>query len=470
MSGSEPLVLTDVSDGVATLTLNNPDERNTLTAPMVAQILEAMDAFEADEGVGALVVTGTPPAFCAGANLGNLAEATGESLGTIYEGFLRIARSPLPTLAAVNGSAVGAGMNLALGCDVRIVADSAKLDTRFLQLGIHPGGGHTWMLRRIVGPQAAMAAVVFGQVLDGKEAERIGLAYRSVPSESLLEVAHEFAAKAAQRAPRTGDRDQADDPGNGRCRRSSRRGRTRTRAAALEYQATVVRRAPGRAAGPDLEEVAPVSAAGARGWRAPIWRARTAGRRRPNSGRTRRDRVRRRPRDAAARRSSPVTVAAIAVLVATRVRPELGPGELGPADGWPSSLKRSCSRPQRPRRRRYRPSVTTRMAAQAPAAISSATPISMRCDAIDDSVAPIRSPPTVALPASAASGTSAVGSKACHPVCGNQTSTQAWASLARTFHTPDTRSRSPGTYPVARRAGTPWLRSMIVSVDAICSQ
>ena len=201
MTGSSPLVLTDIADGVATLTLNNPDERNTLTAPMVAEILAAMDVIEADESVGDLVVTGTPPAFCAGANLGNLAEATGDSLGTIYEGFLRIARSPLPTLAAVNGAAVGAGMNLALGCDVRLVADTAKLDTRFLQLGLHPGGGHTWMLRRIVGPQAAMAAVVFGQVLDGPEAERVGLAYRSLPADSLLEVAHEFAAKAAS-APR----------------------------------------------------------------------------------------------------------------------------------------------------------------------------------------------------------------------------------------------------------------------------
>jgi enoyl-CoA hydratase len=195
------LVLANVVDGVATLALNNPDERNTLTAPMVVEIIAAMESFEADESVGAVVVTGTPPAFCAGANLGNLAEATGDSLGTIYEGFLRIARSPLPTLAAVNGSAVGAGMNLALGCDVRIVADSAKLDTRFLQLGIHPGGGHTWMLRRIAGPQAAMAAVVFGQVLDGKEAERIGLAYKSVPAESLMDVAQEFAARAAS-APR----------------------------------------------------------------------------------------------------------------------------------------------------------------------------------------------------------------------------------------------------------------------------
>lgn len=198
---TEPLVLTSVADGVGTLTLNNPAGRNTLTAPMVAEIIAAMERFEADESIGAVVVTGAPPAFCAGADLGNLAEASGDSLGTIYEGFLRVARSPLPTLAAVNGAAVGAGMNLALGCDVRIVADEAKLDTRFLQIGIHPGGGHTWMLRRIAGPQVAMATVVFGQVLDGREAERIGLAYKSVPGDSLLEVAHEFAARAAS-APR----------------------------------------------------------------------------------------------------------------------------------------------------------------------------------------------------------------------------------------------------------------------------
>ena len=195
------LVLTDIRDGVATLTLNNPDERNTMTQPMVEEIVAAMDAFESDEGVGAVVVTGTPPAFCAGANLGNLAEATGESLGTIYEGFLRIARSPLPTLAAVNGAAVGAGANLALGCDVRLIADEARIDTRFLDLGIHPGGGHTWMFRRIAGPQAAMASIVFGQILGGKEAERVGLAYRSVPRDELAEVAHEFAARAAA-APR----------------------------------------------------------------------------------------------------------------------------------------------------------------------------------------------------------------------------------------------------------------------------
>ena len=191
------LVLLTVTDGVATLTLNNPDERNTLTAPMVAEILAAMDTIEGDPSIGAIVVTGTAPALCAGANLGNLATASGQSLGTIYEGFLRIARSPLPTIAAVNGAAVGAGMNLALGCDVRIAARRAKFDTRFLQIGIHPGGGHTWMLRRIAGPQNAFATVVFGEVLDGAEAERIGLVWKCVDDDQLLIEAQKMAARAA---------------------------------------------------------------------------------------------------------------------------------------------------------------------------------------------------------------------------------------------------------------------------------
>jgi enoyl-CoA hydratase len=192
-----PLVLTDVVDGVGTLTLNNPEGRNTLTAPMVDEIVSAMDAFETDQSVGAVVVTGAGPAFCAGADLGNLGEASGDGLGRIYEGFLRIARSQLPTLAAVNGAAVGAGMNLALGCDVRLAARRARFDTRFLQLGLHPGGGHTWMLRRIVGPQTTMATVVFGQTLDGAEAERVGLVHRCVADEELLDAAQAMAAVAA---------------------------------------------------------------------------------------------------------------------------------------------------------------------------------------------------------------------------------------------------------------------------------
>ena len=201
MSESESLVLTDVREGVGWLTLNNPVERNTLTAEMVAGIVGVMDAFEADEAVGAVVVTGAGSAFCAGANLGNLQAATADSLGNIYEGFLRVARSPLPTLAAVNGAAVGAGMNLALGCDVRLASTRARFDTRFLQIGLHPGGGHTWMQMRTVGQQRAMAAVVFGQVLDGAEAERVGLVYRCVAEDDLLEQAQQFARGAAS-APR----------------------------------------------------------------------------------------------------------------------------------------------------------------------------------------------------------------------------------------------------------------------------
>lgn len=190
-------LLVDVTDGVATLTLNNPAERNTMTAEMVAEITAAMDDAEANPKVGAIVVTGAAPAFCAGANLGNLAEATKERLMGIYQGFLRIAWSPLPTLAAVNGPAVGAGMNLALGCDVRIAGKSARFDSRFLQLGIHPGGGNTWMQLRIAGMQTTMASVAFGEVLDGEAALRAGLVWKCVDDDALMATAREFATKAA---------------------------------------------------------------------------------------------------------------------------------------------------------------------------------------------------------------------------------------------------------------------------------
>ncbi len=195
------LIILERSEGVATLTLNNPAERNTMTAELVSDIKQAMDEIEADQTIGAIIVTGAAPAFCAGANLGNLAEADGESLSRIYEGFLRIARTPLPTIAAVNGAAVGAGMNLALCCDVRIAAVRAKFDTRFLQIGLHPGGGHTWMFRNIAGPQATMAAVVFGEILDGHEAQRVGLVYKCVPDDELMATARVMAVRAAS-APR----------------------------------------------------------------------------------------------------------------------------------------------------------------------------------------------------------------------------------------------------------------------------
>ena len=199
---NEVEVRVDAERRVATLTLQAPDRRNSLTLPMVDEIVAAVDDLEQRTGeVGALVVTGAPPAFCAGADLGHLGESREEGLRAIYEGFLRIGRSTLPTVAAVNGAAVGAGMNLALCCDVRIAAERARFDTRFLQLGLHPGGGHTWMLQRIVGPEAARAMVVFGEVLDGRAAERAGLVWRCVPDDDLLTTATELAAKAATNPP-----------------------------------------------------------------------------------------------------------------------------------------------------------------------------------------------------------------------------------------------------------------------------
>jgi enoyl-CoA hydratase len=194
-------VLVDVVDRVATVTLNEPDKRNAISLAMVGGIAEAFDALEADEEVGAIVVTGAPPAFCAGADLSHLGSSREDGLRRIYEAFLRLSRCPLPTLAAVNGAAVGAGLNMALSCDVRLAGESARFDTRFLQLAIHPGGGYTWMLRRIAGVQAAMAAGVFGEVLDGREAERVGLVWRCVADDELLETAQTMAAKAAA-APR----------------------------------------------------------------------------------------------------------------------------------------------------------------------------------------------------------------------------------------------------------------------------
>lgn len=199
------LVHTEITAGVATVTLTDADRRNALTLPMVTELATVFDDLEADPAVGAVVVTGEPPAFCAGADLSHLsssAEGGPEAgLRAIYEGFLRIGRSPLPSIAAVNGAAVGAGMNLALVCDVRLAATRARFDTRFMQLGLGPGGGHTWMFRRIAGPQAVSAAVLFGEVLDGREAERVGLVWRCVGDSDLLRAAQEMAERAAA-APR----------------------------------------------------------------------------------------------------------------------------------------------------------------------------------------------------------------------------------------------------------------------------
>ncbi|HEX6311517.1 MAG TPA: enoyl-CoA hydratase-related protein [Acidimicrobiia bacterium] len=193
---------------VRVLTLDDPERRNALTAALVDEIVAAVEAADADDEVGALVVTGAPPAFCSGADVGNLAalgaqgatRARGSDAGSlrgVYEGFLRVLRSPLPTVAAVNGAAVGAGFNLALACDLRIAARSARFDSRFLRLGIHPGGGHVWLLERAVGPQAAAAMLLFGERVDGERAAELGLAWRCVDDDAVLREAIALAERAA---------------------------------------------------------------------------------------------------------------------------------------------------------------------------------------------------------------------------------------------------------------------------------
>ncbi|UXA11846.1 enoyl-CoA hydratase [Mycobacterium sp. SMC-8] len=185
------LVLTQVEDHVALITINDPDRRNAVTAEISAALRAAVANAEADPGVHAVIVTGAGKAFCAGADLTALGEATEDRLRVIYDGFLAIADCTLPTIAAVNGAAVGAGLNLALAADVRIAGPAALFDPRFQKLGIHPGGGATWMLNRIVGPQAARAALLFGMRFDADAAVRHGLA---------LEVADDPVAAARQLA------------------------------------------------------------------------------------------------------------------------------------------------------------------------------------------------------------------------------------------------------------------------------
>ncbi len=193
------LIRKEVRDRVAVLTFDDPEKRNAITLAMNTEIGDALDEWEADPGIGALVVTGASPAFCAGADLDDLlAGSNAEEMKAIYDGFLRIAHSPLPTVAAVNGAAVGAGMNMVLACDVALAGRKyAKFDSRFLQIGIHPGGGHTWRLRQITGRSTTMAMVVFNQILRADRAREVGLVWDVVDDDSLIDEAVALAAIAA---------------------------------------------------------------------------------------------------------------------------------------------------------------------------------------------------------------------------------------------------------------------------------
>jgi len=189
-------VLLELIDSVAVITINDPDRRNALTIDLSQELEDKVR--QAEQEANALIVTGAPPAFCAGADLTQLGNSKDEGLKKIYKGFLAVANATVPTIAAVNGAAVGAGLNLALAADVRVAGPKARFDARFLQLGIHPGGGMTWMLQKITNRQTATAMTLFGQILDADQAVAKGLAYAK--AEDPLAVAKEL-AKAAAEAP-----------------------------------------------------------------------------------------------------------------------------------------------------------------------------------------------------------------------------------------------------------------------------
>ncbi len=192
-------------DRVAVLTLDDAERKNALTLPLVDEIVTAFDDLETDDTIGAVVVTGAGSVFCAGADTSALAafardDSTDEErtqVAKVYDGFLRVLRSDLPTIAAVNGPAVGAGFNLALACDVRVVGPKARFDARFLRIGLHPGGGHLWLLERLVGPQTAAAITLFSTPLNADEAVTRGLAWSQHDHDSLISSAIELAARAA---------------------------------------------------------------------------------------------------------------------------------------------------------------------------------------------------------------------------------------------------------------------------------
>lgn len=198
-------VLVEITDRVAVLTVSDPARRNALSPELSLELADAVHACEADEAVHAVVVTGAAPAFCAGADLSHLGAGTTtaereQGLRAIYSGFLAVADCSLPTVAAVDGPAVGAGLNLALACDVRLAGGAARFDSRFLKLGLHPGGGMTWLAQRAVGPQTAAAMALFGEVIDAAEALRVGLVHRVVDQGSLAAAVALAAGPAA--APR----------------------------------------------------------------------------------------------------------------------------------------------------------------------------------------------------------------------------------------------------------------------------
>lgn len=190
------------ADGVRVLTLNDPDKRNALSPALQAALGAAVDTVARDAGARVLVVTGAGTAFSAGADLpavfGAVTREVAEiraGLKTIYDSFLRVRRLEIPVIAAVNGAAIGAGVNLAMCADVRIAGPHAKFGVTFTKLGLHPGGGCTYFLTQALGRQRALSLILDGGVLDAAAALRLGLVLEIAddPLAAALEVAGRWA-------------------------------------------------------------------------------------------------------------------------------------------------------------------------------------------------------------------------------------------------------------------------------------
>jgi enoyl-CoA hydratase len=173
---------------------------------MVAELIELCEAIDADPSVGAVVVRADGESFCAGADRALLnavaqdpaAPEQYDLLGAAYRAFVRVGGLLPPSIAAVRGHAVGAGVNLLLATDLRIMATTARIITGFRRIGLHPGGGHFALLGRLAGREAAAALSVFGQPVDGTRAVSLGLAWEALPESEVEPRALELAREAAQ--------------------------------------------------------------------------------------------------------------------------------------------------------------------------------------------------------------------------------------------------------------------------------
>jgi 2-(1,2-epoxy-1,2-dihydrophenyl)acetyl-CoA isomerase len=200
-------LIVERTGAVATLTLNRPGARNALDLAMRQEMLAALDEVEADDSVRVLILTGAGEHFCAGGDVKSMRErrqtaAEGrrrvQMLNTMVQ---RLVDFPRPTIAMVDGYAVGAGTNLALCCDLVIASDRAKFGELFNKIGLAPDGGGTWFLPRLVGLARAKELIFTGDVFDAAEAARIGLVNRVVPVAELRAVTRALAEKIAVGPP-----------------------------------------------------------------------------------------------------------------------------------------------------------------------------------------------------------------------------------------------------------------------------